>query len=734
METLALLSPGIPVYSRDRRGFIAAVEQSTARTYTLGTGAMRAVASNVTIVWEGGTISADIPNTMAEDWADEARRMGLADVPDHAERYAAARQARTDAQQAAADARRAADEARKLFEADAADKIPPGAKAVIYAELERNDSDLNTDYFGSVTERTLILGFSTHTRDLFPELRKAARNHPETAFLADAPDSAEHREKYSMGHGFYLSTGGRYSGWQVRKRSLHPTNPAGSIPSGEWSLAPASAPAAEAVPVGGFTIEKHQHSKRGFDMWIVIMPGRVEREEFDRLRSAAEALGGWYSRPWGKTPGGFAFKVEADAQAFANAEPSAPPPPDGSGQGNAAAPTSPAMGDKLRALADAMQKEIDHGNHDRLTNTPKRQREAASARMEATRWERAQRGLRALADLHDAGNVPPVLARLATKAKAYELAGSIIDRSRGGYYDAGIDTGKPYHDTPEALAFWELIGAPSDAARQAEELRRKVDSLRFANIPGYFPTPAPVVARMIEAADIPAGARILEPSAGSGAILDGVRVVHPDATMQAIERHATLCDVLRGKGYSVHAGDFFDYDAPAERFDRVLMNPPFENGQDMEHVRRAFTWLKPGGRLVAIMSPGPFFRQDRKATEFRAWFDDIGGTREDIPAGAFKESGTGIATVLIVLDKDDAPAEIATEPTPAKVDLLRTGTCHFVSIAAARAYYARQGEDAAAVLDKLAEGAIYIGPPDLKPGQALHVIADEGRYAIEEAR
>jgi hypothetical protein len=51
------------------------------------------------------------------------------------------------------------------------------------------------------------------------------------------------------------------------------------------------------------------------------------------------------------------------------------------------------------------------------------------------------------------------------------------------------------------------------------------------------------------------------------------------------------------------------------------MNPPFEKGQDIEHVRHAYDQLKPGGRVVAIMSEGPFFRSDKKATEFRDWLE-----------------------------------------------------------------------------------------------------------------
>jgi len=84
--------------------------------------------------------------------------------------------------------------------------------------------------------------------------------------------------------------------------------------------------------------------------------------------------------------------------------------------------------------------------------------------------------------------------------------------------------------------------------------------------------------------------------------------------------------------------------------DRVLMNPPFEKGQDIDHVRKAFDALKPGGRLVAVMSPGPFFRSDRKAAEFRRWFSGLGGRKVELPNGAFKASGTTASSVLAVID------------------------------------------------------------------------------------
>ncbi|MDR1717655.1 MAG: fusion protein [Prevotella sp.] len=94
--------------------------------------------------------------------------------------------------------------------------IPAEAKAVIIAELHRDESDLMTDYHGYSTIRTVILGFSMHTRDLFPELRRYAANFPETAYLTRESKKYEHREKYSMGAGYYLGES-KYRGWIVRK-------------------------------------------------------------------------------------------------------------------------------------------------------------------------------------------------------------------------------------------------------------------------------------------------------------------------------------------------------------------------------------------------------------------------------------------------------------------------------------------------------------------------------------
>jgi len=98
--------------------------------------------------------------------------------------------------------------------------IPTDAKAIIIAELHEDESNAMTDYYDYSTKRTVILGFSTHTRDIFSEMRKYAANFEGTACLTEENEQYEHREKYSMGDGYYLGKN-KYSGWIVRKEKFY---------------------------------------------------------------------------------------------------------------------------------------------------------------------------------------------------------------------------------------------------------------------------------------------------------------------------------------------------------------------------------------------------------------------------------------------------------------------------------------------------------------------------------
>lgn len=91
---------------------------------------------------------------------------------------------------------------------------------MIIGELRMSECDSYTDYYDYRIERTVILGFSTHTRNLFSEMRKYAVNFEGTAYLAENNKEYEHRENYSMGDGMYLGRN-KYSGWTISKEPIY---------------------------------------------------------------------------------------------------------------------------------------------------------------------------------------------------------------------------------------------------------------------------------------------------------------------------------------------------------------------------------------------------------------------------------------------------------------------------------------------------------------------------------
>lgn len=162
---------------------------------------------------------------------------------------------------------------------------------------------------------------------------------------------------------------------------------------------------------------------------------------------------------------------------------------------------------------------------------------------------------------------------------------------------------------------------------------------------GFFETPQAVVDRMV--AHVWPRGSVLEPSAGMGAIADKLPKVYSE--IMCIEKNPQRADALHVKGYPVHCMNFLEY--TDTEYDTIFMNPPFEESQDIAHVMHAYSLLADGGEMVAIMGEGAFFRNDSKATTFRAWLDEAGGHSEQLPDGSFKSSGTGVATRLVVIKK-----------------------------------------------------------------------------------
>lgn len=165
---------------------------------------------------------------------------------------------------------------------------------------------------------------------------------------------------------------------------------------------------------------------------------------------------------------------------------------------------------------------------------------------------------------------------------------------------------------------------------------------------GYFPTPRIIAQQVVDLADIEPGMRVLEPSAGKGGLAYLIADISAPDCYEILEANfaALAGDIRLG---AVKKADFLTI-APTGDYDRVVMNPPFSRQQDIKHVMHAFKFLKPGGRLVSVMSAGVTFRDDRLTNEFRALVESSDGEIAPLPEGAFKDSGTMVRTVVVTLN------------------------------------------------------------------------------------
>lgn len=299
------------------------------------------------------------------------------------------------------------------------------------------------------------------------------------------------------------------------------------------------------------------------------------------------------------------------------------------------------IANRLQAQAEGMQKAIDekfNSATSRQRPTNRRNRIVEGQEAEGRVLLRTQQVLYALAGAHRSGRIGefPLLENIRTKSQVSML--NLLERSTEGNWRESwaADTFTSRQEDfsrigIDSFADWQaaekqkqaiLQEFSADVYRQQDEqqnIRAMEREVWERDIPGFFPTPRPLIERMLQLADVALHHTVLEPSAGKGDILDAVAALFPgkNPSLYACEINHTLREILVLKGYTLYGSDFMQTIPGNGLFDRILMNPPFENGQDADHVTHALKLLKPGGRLVAIVSEGLFFRTNKKERAFR---------------------------------------------------------------------------------------------------------------------
>jgi precorrin-6B methylase 2 len=220
----------------------------------------------------------------------------------------------------------------------------------------------------------------------------------------------------------------------------------------------------------------------------------------------------------------------------------------------------------------------------------------------------------------------------AAEVEAKRAAGLLAASASGlGFYllDAPLPAPRP---TQAADAQAEKFAALAEALREG---------VKVVSAPNLFPTPPEIARQVVKLSTIEPGQRILEPSAGTGSLVRAIQEAHEGADITAVEINPQLAAGLSGMVRRCECADFLEIGEDLGQFDRIVMNPPFERGSDLDHIKHAFALLAPGGRLVAVCANGPRQREE---------LGEVCSQWIDLPAGSFKEQGTNVNTAIVVLD------------------------------------------------------------------------------------
>lgn len=216
--------------------------------------------------------------------------------------------------------------------------------------------------------------------------------------------------------------------------------------------------------------------------------------------------------------------------------------------------------------------------------------------------------------------------------KAYEAVNKVLEAIGGKWNKKS--KGHVFEDDPaERLDQAILTGDVVDLRKQFQ----------------FFETPPGLAADMALVANLQPTDDALEPSAGKGRLAIAMRKYQFRA-LTMYELSMTNYQFVCGMGLgTIFHEDFMTARIPAGITDKIVMNPPFTRQQDIDHITKAYSLLAKGGKLVAICSESPFFRDNEKSDRFRKLIDKRGHS-EKLAEGTFNVSGTGVNTRMVVLN------------------------------------------------------------------------------------
>ena len=167
----------------------------------------------------------------------------------------------------------------------------------------------------------------------------------------------------------------------------------------------------------------------------------------------------------------------------------------------------------------------------------------------------------------------------------------------------------------------------------------------------FFETPPELARRLVELADVQFDDKVLEPSAGQGAIIHAINhygKVGPDC-YELMDVNRIVLEKRMELKFNLLGEDFFKH--KGKKYNVIIANPPFSKNQDIDHLMEMYECLEEGGRLVCITGESWTFGSQKKQVAFREFLKENEAETYPIDRDTFKASGTSVGGRIIVMEK-----------------------------------------------------------------------------------
>lgn len=188
------------------------------------------------------------------------------------------------------------------------------------------------------------------------------------------------------------------------------------------------------------------------------------------------------------------------------------------------------------------------------------------------------------------------------------------------------------------------------------ELLEQITNVANTNIKKdyqFFETSEKLADYLVELSNLKESDKVLEPSAGQGAIVKAIHRKFPNMIVDCCELMEINQTILKKlENINFVCADFLKMNISQHlEYDCVIANPPFHKNSDIRHIQEMYKMLKDGGTLVSVASVHWKHSENKLEKEFKFWLDYNDAKIIDVGEGAFKESGTNVSTCIIVITK-----------------------------------------------------------------------------------